>query len=90
MQKPKVGSVVVLTRDFDNKDYIFQKGTLGVVFAITNDPISWGIKELGVDFGTRAEKSQLVSFHDMSFILPYDLPKEAKAKKQKDKIAVKL
>lgn len=82
MQKPKVGSVVILTKDLD---VVLVKGTLGVICSVTEDSKSWGVKNLTVDFGGRDGKLLKCILEDMSFILPYAMPK-----KVKDTVAAKL
>ena len=82
MQKPKVGSVIITTKDFDT---LVVKGTLGVVLAIEEDATSWGIKNLTLDFGSRGDKILKYTITDMSTILPYTMPK-----KVKDTVAAKL
>jgi hypothetical protein len=85
MQKPKVGSVVILEKDLSTKDISLQKGILGIVRAVEEDKKSWGIKTLIVDFGMRNGQLLKHDFDDMSFVNTYVIPK-----KQKDSVAVKL
>lgn len=91
MQKPKVGSVVVLAKDLSaGVNSLITKGTLGVVLKLQEDPKSWGIQSLVVDFGGNSSVTHNAEVTDMSFILPYEMPKEAKTKKPKDTVAAKL
>jgi hypothetical protein len=76
MQKPKVGSVIILTTEIDPPNGI-TKGSLGVVLSVVEDKKSWGIKELTVDFGCKNGKLLKYNIDDMSYIQPYEMPKKA-------------
>ncbi|MFA5394957.1 MAG: hypothetical protein WC346_02955 [Methanogenium sp.] len=76
MQKPKVGSVIIVDKDIDE---LIVAGTLGVVLNVEEDAKTWGVKSLTVDFGSRKGKLLKYDINDMSLLHPIVI-KTSKAK----------
>ena len=79
----KPGTVIQLLKDLtpESGDVAkgLLKGTLGVVVDIDNDPTTWGIKGLIVDFGARNSIIWKTVINDLTTIQIYSLPKRDKS-----------